>query len=232
MAKFYGGYVKSGKLGSSVFAISKGVTVERQYQPMVNNPQTKLQIAQRAKFKLLSSLASVVSPFACLPTVGLQTQANVFIKKNMQLASFVDEAAQINMPDVQISGGSDSFVAPTFTITTGIAKGSISAEDVKNAGYDGVVFLAVGASRQNVERITGSVILAPSENAFSIEFPTASKFPIYYLYAYGIKLTDKGVLAYKNLASISDGVIGLSVSRMISEGIMKASATSYGYAHA
>lgn len=230
MAKFYGGYVKSGKLGSSVFAISKGVTIERQYQPVVSNPQTKLQIAQRAKFKLLSGLASVVSPFACLLTEGLQSQANVFVKRNMQLVSFVHEAAQINMPDIQISGGSNSFVTPTFTITSGTAKGSISVEDVRAAGYDGVVFLAVGTRRPNVARIAGKVILTPSENEFSIEFPVASRFAEYHLYAYGIKLTDKGVSAYGTLNSISENVVEVSVTRMISEGMMTASATSYAFA--
>lgn len=231
MAKFYGGYVKSGKLGSSVFAISKGVTVERQYQPRVNNPQTKRQVEQRAKFKLLSGLASVVAPFACLFTEGLQTQANVFIKRNMQFVSFSNETARINMPQIQISGGSNSFVAPTFTIAQGTGTGSISAEDVEAAGFDGVVFLVVGTKRPNVARITGKVVLAPSENAYSIQFRVASPFQEYHLYAYGIKLTDKGISAYGSLNSISENVVEVSVIRMISEGMMTASATSYAFAH-
>lgn len=230
MAKFYGGYVKSGKLGSSVFAISKGVTVERQYQPRVFNPQTKLQIAQRAKFKLLSGLASVVSPFACLLTEGLQTQANVFIKRNMGFVSVSGDTARINMPEVQISGGSNSFVTPTFTITQGTGIGSISAEDVAAAGFDGVVFLVVGTKRPSVARITGKVVLAPSENAYSIEFHVPGSFQEYHLYAYGIKLTDKGVSAYGSLNSISENVVQVSVTRMISEGMMTASATSYAFA--
>lgn len=230
MAKFYGGYVKSGKLGSSVFAVSKGVTIERQYQPRVFNPQTKGQVQQRAKFKLLSGLASVVAPFACLLTEGLQTQANVFVKRNMQFASMSGENARINMPQIQISGGSNSFVTPTFTITNGTATGSISAEDVEAAGFDGVVFLVVGTKRPSVARITGKVVLAPSENAFSIEFRTQSSFQEYHLYAYGIKLTDKGVSAYGDLNSISENVVEVSVLRMISEGMMTASATSYAFA--
>ena len=230
MAKFYGGYVKSGKLGSSVFAISKGVTIERQYQPRVFNPQTKGQVSQRAKFKLLSAMASIVSPFVCFITEGLQTQANMFIRRNIQFVSVSGEIANISMPNVQISGGSNSFVTPTFTITTGTGKGTISAEDVENAGYDGVVFLVVGTRRPNVGRITGKVVLAPSEGAFSIEFPTASRFPEYHLYAYGIKLTDRGISTYGDLNSISESVVQLSVSRLISEGMMTASATSYAFA--
>lgn len=230
MAKFYGGYVKSGKLGSSVFAISKGVTVERQYQPKVFNPQTKAQVQQRAKFKLLSGLASVVSPFACLLTEGLQTQANAFVKRNMQFVSFSNETARINMPNIQISGGSNSFVTPTLTIAQGTGTGSISAEDVRAAGYDGVVFLVVGTKRPSVARITGKVVLAPSENAYSIQFSVPGSFQEYHLYAYGIKLTDKGVSTYGSLDSISESVVEVSVTRMISEGMMTASATSYVFA--
>lgn len=235
MAKFYGGYVKSGKLGSSVFAVSKGVTIERQYQPRVSNPQTKGQVQQRAKFKLLSGLASVVAPFSCLPTAGLQTQANAFVKRNQQFASFNgdSEYAKIQMPDIQISGGNQGFVKPTFAIETGIGKGSISAEDVKNAGFDGVVFLVVGTNRPKVARIKGKVLLAPSENEFSIEFPIASSFQEYHLYAYGIRLTDKGAANYTDLISITANVVevAVNVKRMVSEGMMNTSATSYAFAH-
>lgn len=230
MAKFYGGYVKSGKLGSSVFAISKGVTVERQYQPRVYNPQTKGQVQQRAKFKLLSAMASVVSPFLCLLTEGLQTQANMFIRKNMQFVSYARETASISMPNVQISGGSNSFVTPTLTIAQGTGTGSISAEAVEAAGYDGVVFLVVGTKRPSVARITGKVVLAPSGNAYSIEFSVTGSFQEYHLYAYGIKLTDRGISTYGDLDSISESVVQLSVSRLISEGMMTASATSYAFA--
>lgn len=230
MAKFYGGYVKSGKLGSSVFAISKGVTVERQYQPKVNNPQTREQVAQRARFKLLSGLASVVSPFACLLTEGLQTQANVFIKRNMQFVVSSRDEAKISMPEIQISGGRSAFVVPTFTIETGIGKGSISADAVKNAGFDGVAFLVVGTNRPKIARIAGALVLAPIDNKFSIEFPIAHSFTEYHLYAYGFKLTDKGVSAYGDLESVAESDVEVSIKRMISEGMMTTSATSYAFA--
>ena len=230
MAKFYGGYVKSGKLGSSVFTVSKGITVERQYQPRVSNPQTKGQVEQRSKFKLLSSLASVVAPFSCLRTEGLQTQANVFIKKNKMLATITNGDAQIYMPSIQISGGGDGFVVPTFTITDGKGKASISEETVKAAGFDGVVFLVVGTRRPTVARIRGEVVLTANENEFSIEFPIVNKFQEYHLYCYGIKLTDKGRVAYGDINSISESTVQLSIKRMISEGMMTASATSYAFA--
>ena len=44
----------TGKLGASVFAISGGEQIVRQYNPVVSNPNTDAQVAQRAKLKLMS----------------------------------------------------------------------------------------------------------------------------------------------------------------------------------
>ena len=172
-----------------------------------------------------------MAPFACLLTEGLQTQANVFIKRNMQFVSSSGiNTAKIDMPKIQISGGNNSFVTPTFAIADGKGKGSISAEDVVNAGFDGVVFLVVGTNRPNVARIAGKVVLKPTGNMFSIEFPVANGFQEYHLYAYGIRLTDKGSATYRDLNSVSENVVEVSVVRMVSSGMMTASATSYAFA--
>ena len=176
-------------------------------------------------------MASVVAPFACIPKEGLQTEANVFVRKNMQLASFSDGAARIDMTKIQISGGSSSFVIPTFKIEEGIGKGSISAEDVKNAGFDGVVFLVVGTKRPDIARIIGKVVLAPSQGAFSVEFPIISSYSEYHLFSYGVKLSDKGVSRYGSLESINGaGTVQVSVMSMVAEGMMTTSTTSYASA--
>lgn len=230
MAKFYGGYVKSGKLGSSVFAISKGITVERQYQPNVNNPQTQRQVQQRAKFKMLSALASVVSPYACLVTKGLQSQANMFIKRNMPFTTVNGTTALINMSAIQISGGNKGFVTPSLTIADGTGVGSISAAEVEAAGYDGVVFLVVGTKRPTVARIAGAVVFAPTNNKYSIEFGVSGSFQEYHLYSYGIKLTDKGNTTYGNLNSVTENDIRVSAARLIAEGMMTSSVTTHVFA--
>lgn len=47
----------SGRVGGVVFSNYRGEQVVRTYQPQVKNPNTKFQIAQRAKFKLVSQSA-------------------------------------------------------------------------------------------------------------------------------------------------------------------------------
>lgn len=49
MAKYFGSIVKTGRVGGSVFAVQNGMTIERQYQPIVTNPRTDAQLRQRAR---------------------------------------------------------------------------------------------------------------------------------------------------------------------------------------
>lgn len=51
----------SGRVGGVVYSNYRGQQIVRTYQPQVKNPNTARQIAQRAKFKLLSQVASVLS---------------------------------------------------------------------------------------------------------------------------------------------------------------------------
>ena len=71
----------TGKLGSSVFAVSGGEQIVRQYNPNVSNPNTDAQVAQRAKFKLMSQLAAVLAPGLAFKKDSLVSPRNKFIKK-------------------------------------------------------------------------------------------------------------------------------------------------------
>ena len=61
MAKIFGinGNI-SGRQGNNVFAILRGETILRKYQPIVANPNTQPQVSERAKFKVASQLSSIV----------------------------------------------------------------------------------------------------------------------------------------------------------------------------
>lgn len=81
MAKFYGTSIKTGRVGGSVFAVTRGVTIEKQYQPIVHNPNTPGQIAQRAKMKLVSQLsAELGDELAPFGRDGLVSPRNLFVR--------------------------------------------------------------------------------------------------------------------------------------------------------
>lgn len=82
----------SGKMGAAVFRVREGQQVVTQYNPIVKNPNTAGQQAQRAKFKLMSQLAAIMAPgFGTMgvterPARGKGTARNGFVQKNFGLA--------------------------------------------------------------------------------------------------------------------------------------------------
>lgn len=90
MAKIYGinGNI-SGKQGNNVFAILRGETILRKYQPIVANPNTQAQVSERAKFKVASQLSSII-PAAILSGMAPMARAkkialrNVFSSMNLK----------------------------------------------------------------------------------------------------------------------------------------------------
>lgn len=88
----------SGKTGSYTFRQSRGQTIVSQYQPIVKNPNTQGQQTQRAKFKLMSQLAAIMSTgFGTMgvtkrPGKQAPTQRNAFVQLNMPLVE-VDSSA-------------------------------------------------------------------------------------------------------------------------------------------
>lgn len=107
----------SGKTGNAVFATSAGKQIVRTYQPKVTNPNTDAQIAQRAKFKLLSQLAAAMAPIIVIPKSGLVSARNRFVKKNIPLATFADDKASIELTDIQLTDSNTTF--PNLVVESG-----------------------------------------------------------------------------------------------------------------
>lgn len=95
----------SGKLGTSVFTTVKGTQIVRQHQPVVTNPSTKLQVAQRSRFKLISQLAASMANVIAMPRIGLTSSRNLFIKKNMPAVLGNVEGAQVSYEKLQLTSG-------------------------------------------------------------------------------------------------------------------------------
>lgn len=95
----------SGKLGSAVFATQGGQQVVRQYQPNVKNPNTEAQTMQRARFKLMTQLASSYANVIAIPRSGAQTSRNLFVKKNMPLVIGTQDGAQVVYENLQLTNG-------------------------------------------------------------------------------------------------------------------------------
>lgn len=107
----------SGKLGSSVFAISGGEQIVREYNPRVANPNTDAQVAQRAKFKLMSQLAAALAPALAFKKMRLESARNQFVAKNIGLCSVSDGKATCAMLGLQLTPGTAQFNNADISIT-------------------------------------------------------------------------------------------------------------------
>lgn len=112
----------SGKLGSSVFATVSGQQIVRQYQPVVSNPATVAQTAQRAKMKLMSQLGAAMAPVIVMRKNGLVSARNKFIKRNIQSASVLQGTASVDVPSLQITDG----VGNVSDVTSIHAQGAVN----------------------------------------------------------------------------------------------------------
>ena len=103
----------SGKMGSAVFRQSGGKTIASQYQPIVKNPNSEGQQAQRAKFKLMSQLAAIMSRgfgsfiIKTRPEKGRSTQRNAFVQTNFPLVEVSEDnnsvSAKIPMEKLKLT---------------------------------------------------------------------------------------------------------------------------------
>lgn len=94
-----------GKLGAAVFSSTNGQQVVRQYQPNVKNPNTVAQTMQRARFKLMTQIASSYAPVIAIPRSGTVSSRNMFVKKNMPLVIGTEVGAQVVYENLQITNG-------------------------------------------------------------------------------------------------------------------------------
>lgn len=98
----------TGKLGASVFAVSGGEQIVRQYNPKVSNPNTDAQLEQRAKLKLMSQLAADLAQTIGFQKKGLVSARNQFISANIGKCTFANAKAEIDLNLLDLTGGSAS----------------------------------------------------------------------------------------------------------------------------
>lgn len=93
----------TGKMGSVVFSISNGVQIAREYTGQVANPNTVPQVNQRAKFKLLSQLATALSPVIVMQRVGLVSSRNRFVTINNEFVTAANGEASVSYENLQLT---------------------------------------------------------------------------------------------------------------------------------
>lgn len=180
----------TGKLGSSVFAVSGGEQIVRQYNPNVSNPSTDAQVAQRAKFKLLSQIAADLATVIAIPKQGLVSSRNLFVKRNFALAEYEGGQAKLDAFGLQLTP-SNSFI-PDPVVSSGANQLEIELNEGVGDSLDGVVYVVVKSDA--IEQMEVVKVLTITEPGQTNTFPTivTNVSGNGVVYAYGIK---KGALS-------------------------------------
>lgn len=202
----------SGKLGSSIFAISGGEQIVRQYNPVVSNPQTEAQVAQRAKLKLMSQLAAALAPYIAIPKKGLVSARNQFISKNIGLARFADDTANVALEKLQLTIGS-VFIPQVVGRTD---HGSFAGFQLDGAAPDSVdkVCYIVGMQGENDELsiVATQLVETAGEGHNFVWSSPGLNAGTYVVWAYGFTSVNGGAnTAYSDYETESD----MSVAELV-----------------
>lgn len=210
--KLYGFNGKgTGRMGASVFAIRKGQQIVRAYNPVVTNPNTQAQVAQRAKFKLLSQLGAVVAKALAFVTVGAgASQRNAFMKAVMPAVSASGSAAVIDMSGVRLTDGSEEFLGNIVMQPDGI-----SLEGAND--WDGIGYAVI--TRPAVGRMSGfSGFSNDTGAAFPAVIPSAL-FDKSQALVYAWRFRDAAARAsYQDIYVSDDTELSLDFARMVAKG--------------
>lgn len=210
----------TGKLADVVMAVRNGEQVARKYQPVVSNPSTSAQVAQRAKLKLLSQLSAVMAPVIAIPRKGSVSSRNLFTKINFGLTSFASDTASIDLDQVQLT----SSVVALPSIYTERSASSFGASLLIPTGVPAPDFSRVVYAlfeKQNDDKlryVTSVVVNEPGAGgAFPATLPLITGEAV--LLAYGVRdNTEAARVAFGNLeAPTAVDVANLVTTRTLKE---------------
>lgn len=206
----------SGKLGTSVFTTVKGTQIVRQHQPVVTNPSTKLQVAQRSRFKLVSQLAASMADVIAIPRIGLTSSRNLFIKKNMPAVIGDTEGAKAFYEKLQLTSGTAAL--PAIMVNRSGSNLSLQlASDVSKI-VNRVIYCIFKKSSENQLLLVYSAIISNAGPYGDFLLETDNIEGDLAIYAYGMKDTSASASAtfgnYKvtNASDIATLVSNRSIS--------------------
>lgn len=218
MTKIYGLFgTMTGKLADTVMSVRNGEQIARKYQPVVYNPNTPAQIAQRAKLKLMSQLSAIMAPVIAMPRVGSVSSRNLFTKENIGLTSYSSDTASVTLTAIQLTKSTVGLEAVDASrtekeISVGLRRGQL-------VDVDRVVYAMFSKGANGKLRYVSSKVateIGPDVN-WGVTFPSNPEEVV--ILAYGVRdNTEAARASFGNLQSLSgETVANLIVTRQLLE---------------
>lgn len=205
-----------GKVADVVMAVRNGEQIVRKYQPIVSNPNSAAQVANRAKMKLMSQLSAVMAPVIAIPRMGTKSSRNLFVKTNYKSVTYTTDTASIPLADVQLTSSVVALPAVFATRGADSINANLGTIDVD---VNRVVY-AMFAKYDNELRYVGSAV---ANEAGTVAAPWAVTLPLVsddvVVYAYGIRDNNENAkVVFGNLETPdAQTVANLIVTRTLLE---------------
>lgn len=179
----------TGKLADTVMSVRNGEQIARKYQPVVFNPSTPAQIAQRAKLKLLSQLSAALAPIIAIKRSGSVSSRNLFTKRNFEFAGYADNQADITLADVQLTNSTVSLAG--FSVDRSGDNMSIELAEGMKTSIDRVVYVVLKKTSGQELLIAESKVVGLTEggDTFPTTMPKVTGEIV--VMAYGIRLNSE-----------------------------------------
>lgn len=224
-----------GKVGAVVFQVNKGENASKQviraYQPIVSNPRTDAQLAQRAKMTLAGQLSSVcdASVLSAFRSGSNRKNRGMFVSNIIRASEATKSNGQFTaaVPASAIKFSDGGFANP-FTLTPNIGQGSsiLNVDINASTGTVGeyglrvvalLVHTADGADRYDAAVFT-DVIPQSAQSSTTLDLTrviSETGANNVYVYAVPFKLTDRSAVSADFMASEGE-VISSGLNRSIS----------------
>lgn len=175
----------SGKLGSSVFSVTAGEQIVRQYQPVVTNPSTSAQVNVRARLKLISQLSAVMNDVIAIPRQGVLTSRNIFIKDNYGKTYAANGQATVDLAAISLTRGGMQIPAVFAERNEGTSI-SVALASKADQIVSRVIYIMFYRNAAGELQLSDSAVVetAGVNGTFPYELPWNEKDVV--VYAYGI----------------------------------------------
>lgn len=176
----------SGKLGSNVYAVSGGEQIVRQYNPVVANPSTPAQVAQRSRLKLASQIAAAMADVIAIPKSGLVSSRNAFMKRNFDLIVGSENGASCQYSKLQLTGSAVGLPAVNAEKSDAQTLSIELASDATAVASRVIYNVFAKTTEQQLMLIASRVVTEAGENGtFPLEVTTSATELV--VYAYGMR---------------------------------------------
>lgn len=176
----------SGKLGSNVYAVSGGEQIVRQYNPVVANPSTPAQVAQRSRLKLASQIAAAMADVIAIPKSGLVSSRNAFMKRNFDLIVGSENGASCQYSKLQLTGSAVGLPAVNAEKSDAQTLSIELASDATAVASRVIYNVFAKTTEQQLMLIASRVVTEAGENGtFPLDVTTSATELV--VYAYGMR---------------------------------------------